>query len=430
MPVTVTEFMFAKIMEEASFTSGPSSLNSDCDSALSPSDSVSPYSTTLCDSTSVSHTIVAELSVIERMYGPFNISALKDSPDFLAQSAMNISTATVAIKPLILMVSSFLFILPEAHFRDNKNVIKKNKQNAIISLQLITCCFIIFSMAVILNGKILAEEIREGLKKEVEQLRSRGIKPCISVLLIGDNPASQIYVKNKKRAAEEVGIVSFIYNLEKDVQEEKVVNLLNELNIDSTVHGILIQLPLPPHLNEEKLISIIDPKKDVDGFHPENMGLLLKGLPRFEPCTPLGIIRLIEHYNIKIEGKDAVVVGRSNIVGKPLAIMLLKRNATITICHTRTLGLPDKIKRADILVVAVGKPQAIKGEWIKDGATVIDVGINRLPDGRLTGDVDFESAEKRAEYITPVPGGVGPMTIAMLLSNTVYAAKMLNGLAR
>lgn len=285
-------------------------------------------------------------------------------------------------------------------------------------------------MALILDGKALAEKIRKGLKKEVEQLKSRGIKPGISVLLIGENPASHVYVRNKKKAAEEVGIVSSVYNLEKDVHEEMVLNLLNELNRDSTVHGVLLQLPLPPHLNEEKLLSLIDPKKDVDGFHPENMGLLFKGTPGFEPCTPLGIIRILEHYNIEIEGKDAIIVGRSNIVGKPVAVMLMKRNATVTICHTKTRNLPEKIQRADILVVAAGKPRAIKGEWIKEGATVIDVGINRLPDGKLTGDVEFESAEKRAGYITPVPGGVGPMTIAMLLSNTVYAAKLLNGLTR
>lgn len=282
-------------------------------------------------------------------------------------------------------------------------------------------------MAVILDGKALSEKIREGLKNEVEQLKSRGIKPCISVLLIGENPASQVYVRNKKKAAEELGMVSSVYNLEKDVPEERMLNLLNELNRDSTVHGILIQLPLPSHLNEEKLLSLIDPKKDVDGFHPENMGLLLKGTPRFEPCTPLGVIRILEHYNIKIEGRDAVVVGRSNIVGKPMAIMLMKRNATVTICHTKTQNIQDKIERADILVVAAGKPKAVKGEWIKEGATVIDVGINRLPDGKLTGDVDFESAVKRAGYITPVPGGVGPMTIAMLLSNTVRAAKLQGG---
>ncbi len=282
-------------------------------------------------------------------------------------------------------------------------------------------------MAVILDGKALAEKIREGLKKEVEQLKSRGIKPGISVLLIGDNPASQVYVRNKKRAAEELGMVSSVYNLEKDLPEERVLDLLNELNRDSRVHGILIQLPLPSHLNEEKLLSFVNPKKDVDGFHPENLGLLLRGTPRFEPCTPLGIIRILEHYNIKIEGKDAVVVGRSNIVGKPIAIMLMKRNATVTICHTRTQNLPEKVSRADILVVAAGKPKAVKGEWIKEGATVIDVGINRLPDGKLTGDVDFATAEKRAGYITPVPGGVGPMTIAMLLSNTVLAAKLQEG---
>ncbi len=279
-------------------------------------------------------------------------------------------------------------------------------------------------MAIILDGKSLSEKIRKELKEEVEQLKSRGIKPGISVLLIGDNPASQVYVRNKKKAAEEIGIVSNVYNLEKDVPEERVLDLLNELNRDSTVHGILVQLPLPSHLNEERIISLIDPKKDVDGFHPENMGLLLKGTPRFEPCTPLGIIKILEHYNIKIEGKDAVVVGRSNIVGKPISIMLMKRNATVTICHTKTQNLPEKVSRADILVVAAGKIGAIKGEWVKEGAAVIDVGINRLDNGKLTGDVEFESAKERAGYITPVPGGVGPMTIAMLLANTLRAAKL------
>ncbi len=279
-------------------------------------------------------------------------------------------------------------------------------------------------MAVILDGKSLSEKLRKELKEEVDQLKSRGIKPGISVLLIGENPASQVYVKNKKKAAEEIGIISNVYHLDKDIPEEKVLNLLNELNRDSTVHGILVQLPLPPHLNEERIISLIDPKKDVDGFHPENMGLLLKATPRFEPCTPLGIIKILEHYNIKIEGKDAVVVGRSNIVGKPVSIMLMKRNATVTICHTKTQHLPEKVSGADILVVAAGKIGIVKGEWVKEGAVVIDVGINRLDNGKLTGDVDFESAKERAGYITPVPGGVGPMTIAMLLSNTVRAAKL------
>jgi methylenetetrahydrofolate dehydrogenase (NADP+)/methenyltetrahydrofolate cyclohydrolase len=282
-------------------------------------------------------------------------------------------------------------------------------------------------MAVIIDGKSLAQKIREGLKKDVEALKSRGIKPSLSVLLIGDNPASEVYVRNKKKAAEELGIESRVYKFEKEVSEEKVLSLLQELNNDSGVHGILIQLPLPSHLREEKLLSMIDPEKDVDGFHPENMGLLLKGTPRFEPCTPLGVMTMLEHYNIKIEGMDAVVVGRSNIVGKPVAIMLMKRNATVTICHTKTRNLPAKVSSADILVVAAGKPKAIKGEWIKEGAVVIDVGINRLENGKLCGDVDFESAERRAGYITPVPGGVGPMTIAMLLSNTVRAAKLQGG---
>jgi methylenetetrahydrofolate dehydrogenase (NADP+)/methenyltetrahydrofolate cyclohydrolase len=279
----------------------------------------------------------------------------------------------------------------------------------------------------ILDGKTLAKKIRDELAEEVTKLKTRGIKPSLSVLLIGDNPASEIYVRNKKKAAEETGILSQVYKMDNGVPEEKVLNLLKDLNSDPSVHGILVQLPLPNHLREEKIIECIDPEKDVDGFHPENMGLLLKGTPRFEPCTPLGIIKILEHYNIKIEGKDAVVVGRSNIVGKPVAIMLMKRNATVTICHTRTANLPEKISRADILVVAAGKPGAVKGEWIKEGAAVIDVGINRLPDGKIAGDVEFERAVERAGYITPVPGGVGPMTIAMLLSNTVRAAKLKGG---
>lgn len=279
-------------------------------------------------------------------------------------------------------------------------------------------------MAEILDGKGLAESIREDLKREVQQLREQGIKPSLSVILVGDNPASEIYVRNKKKAAEEVGILSNVYKLDKDTPEDKLISLLSDLNRDPLVHGILIQLPLPPHLSEERLLNMMDPHKDVDGFHPENMGLLLKGTPRFEPCTPLGVIKILENYKIKIEGKDAVVVGRSNIVGKPVAVMLMKRNATVTICHTKTRDLPEKVSRAEILVVAAGKPSAIKGEWIRDGAVVIDVGINRRDDGKLCGDVEFESALKKASYITPVPGGVGPMTIAMLLTNTVKAAKL------
>ncbi|HEY4717360.1 MAG TPA: bifunctional methylenetetrahydrofolate dehydrogenase/methenyltetrahydrofolate cyclohydrolase FolD [bacterium] len=283
-------------------------------------------------------------------------------------------------------------------------------------------------MAVILDGKSLAKQIRDKLKEETLELKDKGIKPGLTVLLIGNNPASEIYVRNKKKAAEEAGIVSNVYTLEKDVSEEKVVDLINELNRYPAVHGILIQLPLPQHLSEEKLIRLIDPVKDVDGFHPESLGLLFKGAPRFEPCTPLGIMRILSHYNIKIGGKDAVIVGRSNIVGKPVAIMLMKKDATITICHTKTQNLPEKVSNADILIVAAGRAGAVKGAWIKEGAVVIDVGINRLADGKLVGDVEFETAEKRAGYITPVPGGVGPMTIAMLLSNTVRAARLQQGL--
>ena len=242
-------------------------------------------------------------------------------------------------------------------------------------------------------------------------------------MLVGDNPASLVYVKAKGKAGDEVSINSFQRTLHKEITQKELLWQISELNNDPKVHGILVQLPLPEHLDEELILEAISPEKDVDGFHPMNTGRLVINKPLFQPCTPLGIIKLIENTGVDISGKEAVVVGRSNIVGKPVAFMLLHRNATVTICHSRTQNLREKIGRADILIAAIGKPAAIKGEWIKQGAIVIDVGINRLDGGKLVGDVEFDGAFKKASFITPVPGGVGPMTIAMLLYNTVAAAK-------
>ena len=277
--------------------------------------------------------------------------------------------------------------------------------------------------ATIIDGKALAEKIREDLARELSELAGKGIRPGLAVVLVGANPASQVYVRMKRKACEKAGIRSFAHDLPEDVSEETLFELISKLCADKTVHGILVQLPLPPHIDELKLLEAIDPAKDVDGFHPINVGFLGLGEPRLQPCTPAGIIELIESTGTKIEGKRAAVVGRSNIVGKPVAMMLLARNATVTICHSKTPDLAGEVRRADIVVAAVGRPGFIKGPWIKPGAVVIDVGINRLPDGSLTGDVEFGAAKEHAGAITPVPGGVGPMTIAMLLSNTVEAAK-------
>ncbi len=278
-------------------------------------------------------------------------------------------------------------------------------------------------MPTIIDGKSQAKDIKIGLHREVGPLKENGVIPGLAVILVGDDSASQVYVKAKGKACEEVGISSFQHRLDEDVTEDEVLKLISELNNDEKVHGILVQLPLPPHLNERTLTEAINPDKDVDGFHPYNIGRLVLGEPYFQPCTPLGIMRLLESTGIELSGKEAVVVGRSNIVGKPVALMLLHRNATVTICHSKTREIQDKVGRADIVIAAVGRARMIQGEWIKKGAIVIDVGINRKADGKLVGDVDFEGASKKASYITPVPGGVGPMTIAMLLYNTVLAAK-------
>jgi methylenetetrahydrofolate dehydrogenase (NADP+)/methenyltetrahydrofolate cyclohydrolase len=239
---------------------------------------------------------------------------------------------------------------------------------------------------------------------------------------VGENPASQVYVRNKRTACKKAGIESFAHDLPKETSEADLLKLIGSLNDDARVHGILVQLPLPDHIDSQKVIEAIRPAKDVDGFHPENVGLLSLGRPCLPPCTPSGIMHLIGSTGIEISGKRAAIVGRSNIVGKPVSMMLLARNATVTVCHSRTQAIEEEVGRADIVVAAVGKPHFVKGSWIRPGAVVIDVGINRLEDGGLTGDVEFDAACERASFITPVPGGVGPMTIAMLLRNTVEAA--------
>ena len=277
--------------------------------------------------------------------------------------------------------------------------------------------------ASIIDGKQIALKVREEVALEVKELASSGIVVGLAVVLVGKNPASQVYVRNKRTACKKAGIASFAHDLPEDTSEEELLSLIAKLNSDKDVHGILVQLPLPSHINSMKIIKAIDPEKDVDGFHPTNVGLLSLGQECLAPCTPSGIMHLIDSIDIEISGAKACIVGRSNIVGKPVGMMLIQRHATVTICHSKTRDLIDEVSRADIVVAAIGRPNFIKGSWIKPGAVVIDVGINRLDDGRLVGDVEFEAACQRASAITPVPGGVGPMTIAMLLKNTAYAAK-------
>ena len=278
-------------------------------------------------------------------------------------------------------------------------------------------------MVNIFNGKVIAQRIKDRLKNEVRSLKEHNLKPGLAVVLVGNNPASLVYVKAKGKACEEVGIDSFQYTMHEEIAQAELLQHISELNNNPKIHGILIQLPLPVHLNEKLVLETILPAKDVDGFHPLNIGRLFIGNPLFQPCTPLGIMKLLEDTGVSLSGKEAVIVGRSNIVGKPMAIMLLQKNATVTICHSKTVHLTEKVKGADVLIAAVGKPYMIKGEWIKPGAIVIDVGVNRLESGKLVGDVEFEEAAKKASFITPVPGGVGPMTIAMLMYNTVEAVK-------
>jgi methylenetetrahydrofolate dehydrogenase (NADP+)/methenyltetrahydrofolate cyclohydrolase len=277
-------------------------------------------------------------------------------------------------------------------------------------------------MAQLIDGKAVAAQVRVEVKAEVERLKAeRGLVPGLAVVRVGEDPASKIYVTGKKKAALEVGFNSWEHHLEASISQEELLAVVERLNADPAVHGILVQLPLPKHIDAELIISAVRPEKDADGFHPVNAGLLSLGKPGLRPCTPWGVMRLLQEANCNPAGKRAVVVGRSNIVGKPMALMLLQADATVTICHRKS-NLPFEVGMADILVAAVGVPELIKGEWLKPGAVVIDVGMNRMPDGKLKGDVEFEAAKARASAITPVPGGVGPMTIAMLMRNTLVAA--------
>jgi methylenetetrahydrofolate dehydrogenase (NADP+)/methenyltetrahydrofolate cyclohydrolase len=279
--------------------------------------------------------------------------------------------------------------------------------------------------ATVIDGNAVAQEVRAEWKVRAERLEKAGVRPGLAVIIVGNNPASSIYVRNKAKASHEIGIYSEIHEFGENSSQEEVIQRIRELNSNPAIHGILVQLPLPRHFESAKVIESIAIEKDADGFHLYNVGALVTGSTVFPPCTPYGVMKMLEKYAIKVEGQHAVVVGRSNIVGKPMALMLLQKGATITICTSRTPDLAEHTARADILVVAVGKPHMITASMVKPGATVIDVGINRLPDGRLIGDVDFASVKERAGYITPVPGGVGPMTITMLLCNTIEAAERL-----
>ena len=277
--------------------------------------------------------------------------------------------------------------------------------------------------AKIIDGKQVAARCREELKQQIAALRARGIIPGLAVILIGEDPASQVYVRNKHRACEELGIHSEQYTLSADTDRQTLLDLITELNGREEIHGILVQLPLPGHLDEKEILSAIDPAKDVDSFHPQNVGRLVIGDYFFAPCTPSGILTLIDSAGVDLTGKECVVIGRSNIVGKPMALMLLHRNATVTVCHSKTRDLPSVTRRADVLISAVGKAGIVTADMVKPGAVVIDVGMNRNQAGKLCGDVDFESVSRVAGYLTPVPGGVGPMTITMLLRSTVLSAQ-------
>lgn len=278
-------------------------------------------------------------------------------------------------------------------------------------------------MAMIIDGKRISKEIKDELKEEVAALKAQGKEPSLAVILVGEDPASQVYVGNKKKACEYIGIRSISHELPADTSEEELLTLIDSLNADPTVHGILVQLPLPGQIDERKVINTISPEKDVDGFHPENVGRLLIGEKGFVSCTPAGVIELLKRSGIEIAGKECVVIGRSNIVGKPMAALLLRENGTVTVTHSRTRELKEVCKRADILVVAIGRPKMITADYIKEGAVVIDVGIHRQENGKLCGDVDYDSVEPLVSAITPVPGGVGPMTIAMLMKNCVESVK-------
>lgn len=279
-------------------------------------------------------------------------------------------------------------------------------------------------MAKIIDGKAISAQIRAEIKQQTEALyKETGVRPGLAVIIVGEDPASQVYVRNKKRACDEVGFYSESYELPENTTQDELNALIDRLNGDTNIHGILCQLPLPRHLDENQVILRIDPSKDVDAFHPYNVGKIMIGDYSFLPCTPAGVMALLERSGIDVCGKECVVVGRSNIVGKPQAMLLLHKSGTVTVCHSKTKNLADVCRRADILVAAIGKSDFFTGDMIKDGAVVIDVGMNRRADGKLTGDVDFASVEPKASYITPVPGGVGPMTITMLMQNTLTSAK-------
>ncbi|WP_099158465.1 bifunctional methylenetetrahydrofolate dehydrogenase/methenyltetrahydrofolate cyclohydrolase FolD [Virgibacillus ndiopensis] len=281
--------------------------------------------------------------------------------------------------------------------------------------------------AEIINGKDLAHELRVEMKEEVSRLKHDGLIPHLTVVLVGDDPASKSYVNGKRKASEETGISSQIIELPSSTTEQELLQLIDKLNNDDSVHGILVQLPLPNHIREQQVIEAIDPAKDVDGFHPVNIGRMMTGKDTFLPCTPFGIVTMLKSKNIPIEGSHVVIIGRSNIVGKPVGQLLLNENATVTYCHSKTKDLKQITTKADILIVAVGKANIVDKDYLKQGAVVIDVGVNRLVNGKLTGDVDYEDAKEKASYITPVPRGVGPMTITMLLKNTIKAAIGLSG---
>lgn len=284
-------------------------------------------------------------------------------------------------------------------------------------------------MATIISGKVVSAEVREKIKKETAELiESAGIHPGLAVILVGNDPASQVYVRNKQLACEEMGFNAFEYKLSENTTQEQLLDLISVLNKDPKVHGILVQLPLPDHLDEKSVLYSIVPEKDVDAFHPLNVGKIMIGSYSFLPCTPAGVMELLDWAGVEIAGKNCVVIGRSNIVGKPMSMLLLHRSGTVTICHSKTKNLKEVCSQADILVAAVGRPKFVTADMVKEGAVVIDVGINRDENNKLCGDVDYAEVEPKASFITPVPGGVGPMTITMLMKNTLRAAKLQNGI--
>lgn len=283
-------------------------------------------------------------------------------------------------------------------------------------------------MAKLIDGKVISAAVKAEVAKETEELKKQGVTPGLAVIIVGEDPASKVYVANKEKACEQMGFASFKYALPEETTEEELLDLVKKLNEDPAVNGILCQLPLPKHISEELIINTIIPEKDVDAFHPQNVGKIMIGNYDFLPCTPAGVMEMLSYENIDVNGKECVVIGRSNIVGKPMSMLLLHKNGTVTVCHSRTKDLKEVCRRADILVAAVGRANFVTADMVKEGAVVIDVGINRLENGKLCGDVNFAEVEPKVSYITPVPGGVGPMTIATLMKNTLTAAKKQHGL--